>query len=574
MKPLFLLLWLGVTCFAQARPNVLLILTDDQGFGDLSLHGNPHVQTPTLDRFAKAGIQFERFFVSPLCAPTRASLLTGRYHLRSGVWGVTFGRETLRAAEVTLAEALKPAGYRTGLFGKWHNGEQYPYTPPGQGFDEFFGFHNGHWNLYFDTPLLRGAQFVKTKGFITDVLTDEAMRFIEKNQAQPFFCYVPFNAPHGPYQVPDKYFDKYKARGLDDTTATIYGMVENIDDNVARLLAQLEQLKLRDHTIVIFITDNGPQTDRFNSGMRGRKGSVHEGGVRVPFFLQYPARFKTPQTVKQIAAHIDVMPTLLELCGVKAPAGVTFDGRSLVPLLAGQASEWPDRMLYSHNNGPRPVTMYPGAARNQRYRLVNEGRGYELYDLQEDPAQKRNLAADQPDLVQQMSRAYEAWFQDVSRAGFARFPIQLGHARENPLIAYAPQADFTGLQFFGRNGYAHDWLSGWTDTAFAASWQFDVVSAGTYEIALRYQCADAAGSLIEASLGGHKLTARTVTTAHLPAIKMPDRVVRNEVNERHWAQLQFGKVKLSQGAATLTVRVMEIKGKSALELKAVTLRKL
>src|SRR5262245_53285222 len=325
---------------AAGRPNVLLILTDDQGYGDFSRHGNPHLQTPELDRFSEGAVRFERFFVSPLCAPTRAALLTGRYSQRTGVWGVTHSKEAMRPEEVTLAEALRAAGYRTGCFGKWHNGEQYPYTPGGQGFDEFFGFHNGHWNNYFDAELLRGTKFEKTRGYITDVLTDEALRFLDKNRSNPFFCYVAYTAPHSPFQVPDKYFNTYKKKGLDDTLACVYGMCANIDDNVGRLLSKLDQLKLRDNTIVLFLTDNGANTDRYNAGMRGRKGSVHEGGSRVPLFVQWPGHLKA-RVVQEIAAHIDLYPTLLDLCGVTAPKGPPVDGVSLRPLLEGKSAKWP-----------------------------------------------------------------------------------------------------------------------------------------------------------------------------------------------------------------------------------------
>ncbi|MBM4092444.1 MAG: hypothetical protein FJ276_23920, partial [Planctomycetes bacterium] len=239
------------------KPNILLIITDDQGYGDFSIHGNPHLQTPHIDRLATSGVQFDRFFVNSFCAPTRAALLTGRWPLRTGCHGVTHNREAMRSSEVTLAEALRGAGYRSACIGKWHNGEQYPFTPQGQGFAEFFGFNNGHWNNYFDAVLLRGAQHEATKGYITDVLTDEAMKFITTNKTSPAFCYLSYNAPHSPYQVPDRYFDKFRAREFDDRLAAFYGMCENIDDNVGRLLAHLDAERLAENTIVLFLTDNG-----------------------------------------------------------------------------------------------------------------------------------------------------------------------------------------------------------------------------------------------------------------------------------------------------------------------------
>ena len=302
-----------------SRPNVLLIMTDDQGWGDVRSHGNDKIDTPVQDAFAAQAARFERFYVSPVCAPTRASLLTGRYHLRTGTAWVTRGLETMRCEEVTLAEILKQAGYATGCFGKWHNGAHYPHHPNGQGFDEFFGFCAGNWNNYFDTHLEHNGKSVTTGGFITDVLTDAAMAFIEEHKDRPFFCYVPYNAPHGPFQVPDRYFEKYKKRGLDDKTAAVYGMVENVDDNLDRLLHKLDELKLTDNTIVLFLTDNGPNGKRYNGGMKGTKGSVDEGGVRVPLFIRWPGQINPGITVKPIAAHIDLLPTIVELCGVSMP---------------------------------------------------------------------------------------------------------------------------------------------------------------------------------------------------------------------------------------------------------------
>src|SRR4030095_1574895 len=327
----------------QSRPTLVLIVADDMGWGDVRSHGNDRLDTPVLDKLAADGARFNRFFVSPVCAPTRASLLTGRYHPRTGVAWVTRGLETMRSEELTLAEALRDAGYATGCFGKWHNGAHYPHSPGGQVFDEFLGFCAGHWNNYFHTTLEHNGRPFKTNGYITDVLTDAAIAFIDKQRGRPFFCYIPYNAPHGPFQVPERYFSKYKRRGLDAKTAAIYGMVENIDDNVGRILKQLEAARLTDRTIVPFLTDNGPNGERYNGGMKGIKGSVHEGGVRVPLFIRWPGRIRPGTTVENIAAHIDLFPTLLELCGLSEPRTLSLDGISLVPLLEGKSDGWPER---------------------------------------------------------------------------------------------------------------------------------------------------------------------------------------------------------------------------------------
>lgn len=559
------------------KPNILLILTDDQGYGDFSIHGNKDIQTPNIDEFARNGTQFERFYVSPLCAPTRASLLTGRYSLRTGVWGVTHSKEAMRPEEVTIAEVLKANGYRTGLFGKWHNGEQYPYTPPGQGFDDFFGFHNGHWNNYHDADLLRGTKFVPTKGYISDVLADEAMAFMESNKDKPFFCYVPFNAPHAPYQVHDKYFNPLKAKGLSNELAAVYGMCMNLDDNIGRLLKKVEDLGLRKNTIVLFLTDNGANGDRFNAGMRGRKGSVHEGGSRVPLFFQWPGHFDKPRTVKQIAAHIDIMPTLLELTGVAKPKDVFFDGRSLVPLLEGKDDQWPERLLFTQNTGgSREPGPTPGAVRSQRYRAVNEAKGgWQLYDMVDDPSQTKDLAKTQPDILKPLSEAYDAWFKDVSKAGFQRFPLPIGYAEENPVTLHAPQAFFSGgPYFFGKSGFANDWLTGWTKTDDRIWWEVDAARAGQYEVTLRFLCPESdAGSTIKLSAGQATLTAKVPGTP-IKEIPLQHRLDSKTSTYRNmeWKELPLGNLELPKGKNKLMLEATNIPGKQVMELKGISLR--
>jgi arylsulfatase A len=577
---------------APRRPNVLLIITDDQGYGDLGLHGNPHLRTPHIDGLGRRSIRMDRFYVNAFCAPTRASLLTGRYSLRTGVWGVTHNKEAMRPEEVTLAEILRGAGYATACIGKWHNGEQFPYTPPGQGFEHFFGFHNGHWNNYFDTELLRGARFEKTKGFISDVLTDDAAAFIRKHRERPFFCYLAYNAPHSPFQVPDKYFDRHKAKGLDDRVAAYYGMIENIDENVGRLLALLDELQLADDTIVIFMTDNGGTvgTALYNAGMRGGKGSVHEGGSRVPFFLRWPTRFREPRVYSDIAAHIDVLPTLIDLCDVPRPfsgepkataAPPPLDGTSLRPLWEGKA--WPERTLFLHH--PTSATnRYPGAVRTSQYRLVRDAKGakakdaaarsWQLYDMRKDPGETRNLAAERPDEVARLSKLYEAWFDDVSRAGLRRFPLPVGHGAENPVTLHAPQAYYDGsLKFFAGPGFAHDWLTGWTDVKSRIWFEIDVARAGDYEVALQYLCrADQAGSRIRLSCGKDALEAK-VAPAAITAIPLPHRDggKATYVN-RTWRSLPLGRLHLPKGVQRVTLEARELVAGEVMDFKGLVLR--
>ncbi len=559
---------------APARPNVLLIISDDQGYGDLSLHGNANVRTPNLDRLATNGIQFERFFVSPVCAPTRASLLTGRYSLRTGARDVTRGGETMRSEEVTIAEALRGAGYRNGYFGKWHNGEHFPYTPQGQGFDDVFGFNLGHWNNYFDTTLERNAKPEKTRGFVTDVLTDEALKFIDANRARPFFCYVAYNVPHSPFQCPDRYFGKHKNAGLNDYLASVYGMVENMDDNIGRLLAKLDDLKLRENTIVIFLSDNGPNGARYNAGMRGTKGTFHEGGTRVPLFVSWPTRFKEPRVVREIAAHIDMFPTLIELCGIPMPKTLPQDGRSLTPLLEGKTNGWPDRILFNQWIAA-PRSEQSGALRTQRYRAVKNGNAWELFDMQRDPDQKRDASADFPDEKRRLVAAYEKWWKEIKAEIPAPWPppIPVGYAEENPVELPVPQSQFSGgLRFSGKHPN-NAWLTNWTSAEARVQWQLDVVNAGDYGVSLSYLCRESdAGARIRINAGGSTSEAVTRATP-MVLVSSPDRVPREEVYEMQWHTLAAGKLTLPKGKTTLTVDALTKPGEEVMQLKSVNLKR-
>ncbi len=560
----------------DSPPNVVLIMTDDQGWGDVHSHGNDQIDSPVLDSLALQGARFDRFFVCPVCAPTRAGLLTGRYHLRTATHGVTRGEENMRADEVTVAEVFKNAGYTTGCFGKWHNGAHYPHHPNGQGFDEFIGFCAGHWNNYFDTQLEHNGQPFRSKGYITDVLVGAATRFITKNRKRPFFCYVPLNAPHSPWQVPDKYFDKYKTQGLDDKTACAYAMCENIDFNIGILLKKLDDLKLADNTIVIFTTDNGPNSNRYNGDMKGRKGSVDEGGVRVPLFVRWPKHIRAGLKVDPIAANIDMLPTLVDLCGIPTEESLPpTDGRSVAPLLLEQDVKWADRELFTFRR-----TGELGAVRNQQWRAVlQRNKQWALYDMAADPGQKKNIAADQRAVVKRLSDLYQAKLKDVSKAGFETLPIQVGHD-ERPAVtlpgheAFLEPSTKKGISYLGRNGWANDWITNWTDTDAYPWWEVEVVQAGKYKVALKYVCSKAnVGSRLRVEVGGKSVEGR-IEKAHDPQpIPSPDRVPRGEVYEKTWATLELGEVELRPGRTRLAVKALSKPGPQVVDLKAVQLRK-
>lgn len=531
------------------RSNVLLIMTDDQGYGDNAFNGNPLLRTPSLDKLARESVRFNRFYVSPLCAPTRASLLTGRYHLRTGVWGVTGGRETMREGEVTIAEALKGAGYRTGLVGKWHLGEHYPCVPHKQGFEEFVGFRLGHWNRYIDPPLERNGKPIETKGYVSDVFTDEAIGFIDRHKSEPFFLYLAYNAPHSPYIVPDKYYDRFEGKGLSVPVASTYAMVENLDSNIGRILSHLDRTGLANDTIVLFMCDNGPTGGaRFNAGLRATKGTVYEGGVRSPLWMRWPRRL-APKEVQGPAAHIDVYPTLLDLCNVPRPAGPAIDGVSLAPAMTGPA-KIAERMLFFHNAGNRIRSPFPGAVREGRWCLIN---GKELYDLEKDPGEQNDVAGSNPEVASRLRVAYQSWFDEVAaQCGFEQPVIPIGYAEENPVWLPATRATLTGgLKYFGQHGYAHDWATGWSATA-SAEWDVDVVREGTYEVQALYLSEPAGvGARLALQAGAAQASAPVVDATNNDPLPTGLRQVSPHYLEFSWKHLVLGKVALQKGKQSL-----------------------
>lgn len=501
----------ALSALAAPRPNVILMITDDQGHGDVGFHQNPKIHTPNMDRLAREGTRCERFHVNPVCSPTRASVMTGRYYYRTGVVDTFLGRSLMHPDEVTLAQMLAEGGYRTGIFGKWHLGDNYPMRAMDKGFQESLVLNGGGLaqpgdppfevhpdGAYFDPWLRHNGEWTRAKGYITDVITDAALEFIGKNADKPFFIYLPYNAPHTPLQVPEKYYAKYKNADLNvpqtgghpvkkfdqETTARVYAMVECLDDNVGRLLAKLDQLKIADNTIFIFMTDNGPQQARYNSGMLDLKGNTHEGGVRVPFYMRWPGHLQAGRAIDRIAAHIDIAPTLLELCGVAKPAGVKFDGVSLAPLLQGNAQNWPDRTLFFQwHRGDAPELNRACAALSQQYKLVqplgamdrkwtNQPQ-FELYDYAADPLEMTNLAAQKPEIVAALRQRYEAWFKDVTSARDYSVPsrIYVGAPQQKEVL-------LTRQDWRGQNA---DW-----SPKGIGHWFVDVRRAGDYAVTLRF----------------------------------------------------------------------------------------
>ena len=516
---------LAVSAAATRRPNVVLLVSDDQGFGDLSLHGNPTLNTPNLDRIAQEGVEFTQFHVNPVCSPTRASLLTGRYCYRTGVVDTYLGRSMMYNDEITLAEVLRASGYTTGIFGKWHLGDHYPMRPTEHGFEECLVHQGGgisqpsdppEGNSYFNPRLTHNNEPEQRAGYCTDVFFDAAMQFIEANRDRPFFAYVATNAPHVPLQVEESFVKPFREAGVDETTARTYGMVANLDQNVGRLLAHLAKLDLEQDTILVYLSDNGPTPARFNAGMRGIKGTVYEGGIRVPFFLRWPRTVPPGRKVDRIAGHIDLFPTLIEACEARPPADRKIDGMSLLPLIRSHAAQktWPERTLFFQwHRGDRPEPFKNSAALTGRYKLVD---GRELYDLKDDPAESRDISAARPEIVARLREQYSRWFEDVTASRRFEMPrIYIGTPFENPVLL--TRQDWRGP------------LATW-EPGGLGFWDVDVRSRGSYECTLLFPPAAVAGE-VRVSLGGANVTApikQGASSARLSLGNLPRGPVRIE----------------------------------------------
>lgn len=574
---------IGVACLAglcasaiepSTRPNVVIFLADDQGWGDLGFNGNTNLRTPNIDSLAREGAVFDRFYVCAVCAPTRAEFLTGRYHSRGGVRGVSTGLERLSPGERTIADAFKAAGYATGAFGKWHNGSQWPYHPNARGFDEYYGFTSGHWGEYFDAPLEHNGKPVRGRGFIADDFTDHALAFIEQNRTRPFFCYLPFNTPHSPFCVPDEYWERFRdkpigLRGSDGekenlpVTRAALALCENLDWNVGRVLRRLAELKLADNTIVIYFSDNGPNSRRWNGGMKGIKGSVDEGGVRAPFIIRWPGRIKPGSTVREIAGAIDLLPTLARMAGVPLPTAKPLDGKDISPELFGIKQEWPERMIFSHQNGQVSV-------RTRQYRLDARGA---LFDVLADPGQMTDLVPSQPEVAAKLASAISAWRTEVLPTAKDDRPYPVGFA-EFPTTPL-PARDGVSHGRITRSAPAPNcsYFINWARTEDSMTWDIAVNTAGIYEVTIDYTCPEAdAGSTIELSFQGSKLAGKVLPGWNPPLLDKQDRVPRKgESYMQEFRPLHLGRIRLEKGRGLLTLRALEIPGRQVMAVRRVNL---
>ena len=572
---------------ATDRPNVVVILTDDQGWGDLSLNGNRNLSTPHVDSLARDGASFDQFYVCPVCSPTRAEFLTGRYHPRSGVYSTSAGGERMDLDEKTIADTFKPAGYATAAFGKWHNGMQYPYHPNARGFDEYYGFCSGHWGDYFSPPLEHNGRIVRGRGFLIDDLTERAMQFFERHQDRPFFVYLPLNTPHSPMQVPDRWWNKFKDKDLEmhyrEPTAeniphirAALAMCENIDWNVGRILEKLDDLQLAENTIVIYFCDNGPNGYRWNGGMKGRKGSTDEGGVRSPLLIRWPGTIAPGRKVRRIAAAIDLLPTLAELANIEVASSKPLDGISLKPLILDRAD---DETLASAAGADRPpwdrtIFSHWGrrvSARSQNFRLDHQGK---LYDMAADSGQTQDVSQQHPEVAARLRLSVANWKEHVlAEVGQddRRFPIGHPDFKTTQLPARDAQTDgnitrsnrFPNCSFF----------TGWTSIDDRITWNAEVLTSGNYDVEIYYTCPAAdVGSTIELSFNARHLRGR-IAAAHDPPLRGDehDRVPRTESYVKDFKGLKLGKIQLDKGQGDLTLRAIDLPGSQVMDFRLLLL---
>ncbi len=489
---------LFVSC-SKKQPNVILIMTDDQGYGDLACHGNPYVKTPALDKLYQESVRFTDFHVDPCCSPTRAALMTGCYSSRAGVWHTIGGRSLLKEGMTTIADLFYNNGYETGIFGKWHLGENYPFRPNDRGFKESLvhgggaiGTNPDYWgNDYYDDTYNHNGVYRKFKGYCNTVWFSEAIKYIKNKRNKPFFCYISTNVPHAPLIVNKEYVKPYKNL-VSDRLAHYYGMVTKLDEDLGNLFVTLKEMDLEENTILIFMTDNGPcpwfggiiidfktgfVKEGYSAGMRGGKIWGYENAHRVPFFIRWPgAKIGGGKEINALSAHIDLMPTLIDLCDLKKPEDLKYDGRSLVPLLNEEVKEWPERTLFIHNQRIEyPVKDKEYQVLTEKWRLVKREKD-ELYNIKSDPEERNDVAAQNPDIVKDLYNRYEKWWEDIS-VDFDKYAeIAIGTEHENPVNLNAHDS-------YTRNG--------------KNIWVVDVVRDGKYEIKLNHWPAESGKRIVE-----------------------------------------------------------------------------
>ena len=560
-------------------PNIILILADDLGWGDLSINGNTTLSTPNIDGMARNGIVMENFFVSPVCSPTRAEILTGRYSPRTGVYSTSAGGERMDLDETTIADILRADGYATAAFGKWHNGMQYPYHPNGRGFDEFYGFCSGHWGNYFSPMLEHNGQIVKGNGYIINDFTDRAIDYIQQHKDNPFFLYLLFNTPHSPMQVPDRWYEKFKnipivqagteegKENIEHTKAAL-AMCENIDWNVGRVLNKLKDLKIEEETIVMFLSDNGPNGHRWNGEMKGIKGSTDEGGVKSPLIIQWKDLFKGGKRVKEITSSIDIFPTLKEISNATLESNNPVDGKSLMPLLLGKNEEWPERYIYSYWNDKLSV-------RSQNFRLDNDNR---LYDMENDIGQTEDVSESHPVIKGNLQNAKSIYRNEVlselAESDYRKFTV--GHS------------DYKITQLPARDGKAHgtiqrsnqwpncSFYTNWTNIDDKITWDISILESGEYDVSIYYTLSDGNEGTIISLQYADAIISREIKQSHDPDLRGMENDrgdPRAESYVKDFRPLNLGRIYMEKSKGVLTLRADDIPGKQSIDFRLLMIEK-
>ena len=563
---------------AENPPNVLFIMTDDQGYWDTGTTGNPHIDTPAMDRLAAEGARLERYYAAPVCAPTRAGIMTGRYYLRTGLYNTRFGGDTLGRDEITVAELLKRAGYRTGLFGKWHLGKYPGYQPQQRGFDEFFGHYHGHIERYqFPDQIHHNGRPVEARGYVSDLFTDASIDFIEQSKqlGKPFFCMLMYNAPHSPWLLDtshagqpegDKLLSKYLDRGLPIREARIYALIERVDRNIARLMERLQIAGLADNTMVVFTSDNGGVSKFWKDGMNGQKASMYEGGVRAPCFVRWPHRIAAGTKIKAQTSHVDWLPTFCELAGVDAPAERKIDGKSLVSRLTHPSDEIHHEYVYHTWDRYFPNPDKRWSISDPRWKLLcmvgAQGTPTEsqwrLFDLENDPGEKDNLARSYPKEVRRLRAEFVRWFEDVTQGiDYAPVPIPVGHP-DQPSVEISPSwATWTGDHIrYVFDGYDWDTIEGWKSAGERAAWRLNVQRSGKYQLQLTYGCRPLdAGGRVRVRIGKQTIEHQVEATA----------------TGDQFDTFTAGMIELEKGNAELAVEVVSAPGSELMRLNKIIL---
>ncbi len=562
------------------RPNIVLILSDDQGWGDLAINGNLAANTPNINRIAHEGASFSNFYVCPVCSPTRSELLTGRYAVRAGVCDVSNGGERIDLDETTIADYFKKAGYATGAFGKWHSGTQYPYHPNARGFDEFYGFCSGHLGNYWNPMLDHNGEIVEGKGFITNDLTNRAIEYVKKNKEKPFFVYIPYNTPHSPMQVPDNWWNKYKNINIiqnateasrEDKTHTkaVLALSEIVDWNVGRMMETLKTLGLDDRTIIIYLSDNGPNGHRWNGGMKGVKGTTDEGGVRSPFFIRWKGKIQAGRNVEQLSSVVDLLPTLLDLAGVKPPLyNKPLDGVSLKSILLNNEDRNIDRTLFSHWGKKTAVRV-------QDYLLGSEG---QLYNTKIDREQKNDISVSNPAMFEKLKKSLAYYNENILTELPPKDtrPFLLGHPKER--LSMLPARDGKAHGGIERsNKFPNSsFFTNWTKTTDSITWNVEVVESGLFEAMVYYTCApEDVGSVINLKIGRNRLITKLTKANDTPMLGADlDRVPRAESYEKGWIPFTLGNIKMDKGKTTLVIKADQIPHFEAMNLRRLVFRRI